>query len=299
MKYSVAISLLVVFSSAKVVKALPAKRGVTDAQVLNFALTLEHLESNFYREGLAKFSQHDFVTAGYSEWTRGRFQQIADHEKTHVDFLTTALTAAGANPVAACDYSFPITSVKSFVDLSATLEAVGATAYTGAAQFVNNKDYLTVAASILTVEGRHEAWVNSAVRESSAWDTAFQTPLSPNQVYSLAAPFFKSCPASNSASLFALTAYPALSVANAHPGRTATLTFSAPNAASQLFAAFISGAGTPLFVPINNNQVQVPENLRGFVFCVITRDGGRVDDATTMAGPAILNFAFDSRGELD
>ncbi|KAJ6625322.1 ferritin-like domain-containing protein [Mycena sp. CBHHK59/15] len=299
MKYSVAASALAVFSLANIVSALPAKRGVSDPQVLNFALTLEHLEAKFYQEGMSKFSQADFVAAHYGDWVRGRFEQIAAHEQTHVDFLTTALTAAGAKPVEACEYNFGVTDVKSFVDLSAILEAVGATAYTGAAQFIENKDYLTVAASILTVEGRHEAWVNSAVRESSAWDTAFQTALTPNQVYSLAVPFIKSCPSSNAASLFALTAYPGLTIADAHPGKTATLTFPAQPAGSKFFAAFISGVSAPMFVPVTDgNKVAVPDGLRGFVFCVLTNDGSKVDDSTTVAGPAILNFAFDSRGEL-
>jgi hypothetical protein len=40
------------------------------------------------------------------------------------------------------------------------------------------------------------------------------------------------------------------------------------------------------------NKVTIPSNLFGFVFCVITKDGGIADDSTTVAGPAILNFAL-------
>ncbi|KAJ7833999.1 ferritin-like domain-containing protein [Mycena leptocephala] len=163
MKYSVAIAALVTLSFALVTEALPTRRGVSDPQLLNFALTLEHLESAFYCQALACFSPSNFVAAGFPEW-------ISDHEDTHVNFLSTALTTAGAQAVSPCEYNFPITDVTSFVALSAVLEAVGTTAYTGAAQFVNNKDYLTVAASILAVEACHEAWVNSAVKRSSAWD---------------------------------------------------------------------------------------------------------------------------------
>ncbi|KAJ7910956.1 ferritin-like domain-containing protein [Mycena leptocephala] len=246
--------------------------------------------------GLARFSPSNFVAAGFPEWVRGRFEQISDHEDTHVNFLSTALTTAGAQAVSPCEYNFPITDVTSFVALSAVLEAVGTTAYTGAAQFVNNKDYLTVAASILAVEARHEAWVNSAVKRSSAWDGPFQTPLTLSQVYSLAVPLIKSCPASNTPSLPALTAYPALIVTDSQPGKTASLDFTAPTASTKLFAAFISGLGASVFVPIENgNKVTIPSNLFGFVFCVITKDGGIADDSTTVAGPAILNFAFDSR----
>jgi hypothetical protein len=99
-------------------------------------------------------------------------------------------------------------------------------------------------------------------------------------------------------SLPALTAYPALTVTDAQPGKTATLGFTAPKASTQRFAAFIAGVGAPVFVPVDHdNKVTIPSNLFGFVFCVITNDGGIADDSTTVAGPAILNFAFDSRGQ--
>jgi rubrerythrin len=73
-------------------------------EVLNFALTLEHLENDFYRKALAKYSQDDFAKAGYAPWVRGRFLQIAQHEEAHVEFLTTALKAAGIKATQACQY---------------------------------------------------------------------------------------------------------------------------------------------------------------------------------------------------
>ncbi|KAJ7656609.1 ferritin-like domain-containing protein [Mycena rosella] len=301
MKFSTIVSVLATLAVTQVANARPAKRDITDPQVLNYALTLEHLEATFYKQGLEKFSNGDFIAAGYPEWAHGRFTQIRDHEATHVTFLTTALEAAGAKAVEACEYDFGITDVASFVNLAETLEAVGTAAYTGGAQFISTKEYLTAAASILAVEARHAAWLASAVKQSSAWDTAFQTPLAPNPVYSLAAPLIKSCPASNAALLPALTAYPALTFGpSARVGTTTTLNFAAPpKATSQLFMAFVSGPATPVFVPIQSgNQVAIPSALRGLVFCFVTNDGGKVDDSTIVAGPATLNVAFDSRGEV-
>ncbi|KAJ6507431.1 ferritin-like domain-containing protein [Mycena vitilis] len=311
MKYSIAVAALVTLSLATFTEALPARRSVSGpplrprddfrhAEILNFALTLEHLESAFYQEALTRYSSSDFAAAGFPDWVRGRFEQIRDHEATHVTFLSTALATAGAQAVKPCEYNFPITdSVQSFVDLSAILENVGAAAYTGSAHRIHDKNYLTVAASILAVESRHAAWIDSAPKKSNAWNSAFETPLALGQVYSLAVPFIKSCPASNAASLPALTAYPALTVTDAHPGKVATLVFTAPTAPTELFAAFISGAGAPVFVPIQDgNTVTIPSGLLGFVFCVVTKDGGMVDESTTVAGPTILNFAFDSRGQV-
>jgi Ferritin-like domain len=65
---------------------------------------LEHTEGAFYSAGLANYSRTDFANAGYPPWVRERFVQLASHEKTHVEFLTTAITAAGGTPTKSCQY---------------------------------------------------------------------------------------------------------------------------------------------------------------------------------------------------
>lgn len=74
----------------------------TDTAVLNFALTLEHLENTFYSQGLAKLNAQDFANAGFQPWVRQRFQQIANHEATHVQFLQKALGDKATQP---CEYN--------------------------------------------------------------------------------------------------------------------------------------------------------------------------------------------------
>jgi hypothetical protein len=63
----------------------------TDADILNYALTLEHLEDKFYREGLANFTLQDFYDAGYDDEVYNNIKEVSYDETTHVSFLTSAL----------------------------------------------------------------------------------------------------------------------------------------------------------------------------------------------------------------
>lgn len=150
-------AVLAATAAAAVVAAPLEKRAAAgqadiDVVILNYALTLEHLENAFYRDSLATYDAAAFSSAGYPDWVRQRFIEIGGHEKAHVDFLTKAL---GANATKECTYDFGVTDVKSFVATSMLLEGIGESAYLGAAQNITSPAYTTAAASILTTESRH------------------------------------------------------------------------------------------------------------------------------------------------
>lgn len=106
-------------------------------------MTLEHLEAAFYEEGLKNYTQADFVNAGLKDPFYANLQEVGKDEQSHEAFLTSALKgmfyeldgdgltlstfthqylAAGASPVARCNYSFPATDAKSFASLASVLE---------------------------------------------------------------------------------------------------------------------------------------------------------------------------------
>ena len=132
MKSTLILPGLLALASASPV-ARRASGAIDDATILNYALTLEHLEDTFYREGLANYSLTDFTKAGFTETFYNNIKETSLDETTHVAFLTSALTAAGAKPVAACTYDFGVTDVTSFIKTASILEGVGVSAYLGAA----------------------------------------------------------------------------------------------------------------------------------------------------------------------
>lgn len=82
------------------------KRAISDVDILQFALTLEHLENAFYHEGLRKFDQAAFDKLDYVKRTRFNIKEISYDESTHVTFLSGALKAAGVSPTKACTCMF-------------------------------------------------------------------------------------------------------------------------------------------------------------------------------------------------
>jgi rubrerythrin len=273
--------------------------------ILKYALTLEHLEATFYRQGLAKFSSADFVAAGMSASSYVRLTEVAAHEKAHVDFLTTALGTAATKE---CVYGFPMSSVAEFLGVASILEGVGVSAYLGAARQIQNKDYLTAAGSILTVESRHSAHLRdtSSQQKLSPFPGAQDVPLTPNAVYTLASAFIKSCPSTNPA--LPAKAYPAIAAAAAGPFtvgqqvqiKSASTVLTPGSRTAKLYAAFI-GPNGPVFTDLVqagdgiNFSVTVPtQGVVGQSYLVLCNCADRVDDSTIVAGPAVLEVTLGS-----
>jgi len=286
MKKSTLLSLIASISlaAATPVPELLKRADPSEVQILNYALTLEHLEHAFYVEFLAKYSAKDFEAAGFEDFVRGRLNQVGQHEAQHVQFLQSALGNAATKP---CTYQFPVNNVNDFVAVSQVLEAVGVTAYLGAAQFLHTPSYLTAAGSILTTEARHNAWVNAVGLHSYPWSGPMDTPQTLNQVFSLAAPFIKSCPSSNPK--LPVRAFPPLTATQNSGSSTVSLNY-AGSTPSGHFLVLLHGLEiTP--VAINNGKATLPEGLQGTVYALVSKDK-TANDNSTIAGPAIMSFPF-------
>lgn len=162
-----------------------------DIEILNYALTLEHLEATFYRDAVEMFDEAAYVAAGFQGAVRERIVAIADHEKQHVDALTAVITDLKGEPVEEATYDFGYTDLASFLATAAAIEGVGVTAYGGAAKYFENKDLLTAALTIHGVEARHAAYLN-LLTSTSPFPAAVDGAEEPSMILETVGPFIVS-----------------------------------------------------------------------------------------------------------
>jgi hypothetical protein len=131
----------------------------------------------------------------YPHENRRAFYAIRRHENAHVAFLLSALGSAARPRPTFMNLLQP--NIYRFVAVSRALENTGVGAYLGAAPYILNPDYLAAAGSIMDIEGRHAGYLDILLNKTMTVNVfdeeqSFETPLSPNQVDELVAPFVES-----------------------------------------------------------------------------------------------------------
>ncbi len=157
--------------------------GGGDVAILNFALTLEDLETVFYK--------HKAKTVGLSGPAASLASMLADQEQMHVDALTMAIKAAGGTPVKRPTFVFPVTNEAGFLKLAYALENAGVGAYNGAGPSLVNKQYLAAAGSIVQVEARHAASIALLTKGKITPNGAFDKPATMAEILTAVKPLIK------------------------------------------------------------------------------------------------------------
>ena len=151
-----------------------------DLDILNYALTLEHLEAEAYRVANAS----GLLSGKAAEY----FQDFGAHEAAHVDALTQTIRDLGGTPVAKADaYAFPtFANSQELLEFFQSVEELGAAAYLAQAPRLQDPELLTAAISIHNVEAQHAAVLSDLI--GVAPSPAFGEPKSMEEVLMVVTP---------------------------------------------------------------------------------------------------------------
>jgi rubrerythrin len=136
-----------------------ANDNTSDLEILNYALTLEFLEADFYAQVIDSGMVKDPKVGSIAK-------KFGSTEQEHVDALTATIKKLGGKPVAKPKTNFGPTldkGLKAVLEAAADVENLGAAAYLGQAGSIKNKEVLAAALAIHSVEARHAAALNILV----------------------------------------------------------------------------------------------------------------------------------------
>ncbi len=167
----------------------------SDADIFNFALNLESLETEYYLRGTTGRGMDDAdagdnpgpVSGGHivpwqNDDLRSFMEEVAQNELAHVRYYRRVLGdaavsrpridlggfAAAAAAAGLGDNFDPFASEMNFFLGGMLMEDVGVTAYKGAAPLIVNKTFLEAAAGILAVEAYHMGMARSTLYRMGA-----------------------------------------------------------------------------------------------------------------------------------
>ncbi|MDQ3723716.1 MAG: ferritin-like domain-containing protein [Actinomycetota bacterium] len=172
-------------SATGLISAALADSGGGDVDILNYALTLEFLETEFYTQAAKRVK-------GLSKYESDLTKELRDNEAEHVDALTATIKDLGGKPVAKPTFQFggAFGSRTAYLKTANVLEDTGVSAYNGAAPMIQSVDVLAAAGGIVQIEARHAAMIR-LVRNKPPAPTAFDKASEMDAVLKAVTPFIK------------------------------------------------------------------------------------------------------------
>jgi len=179
-----------------------------DYESIQLGLYQEWIELDFFNNGLAIFSEEDFLAAGLTAEDRSLIAFMAQQEQGHATLLSNML---GHTAAPQCTYNYPFTNVREFVDFNQILTRWGESGVWGFINHLDSREVGQLLAQSIATEARQQMIFRqmSGLHPMPVW---FETGIPQSWAWTFLAPYISSCPANTTR--LAWQNFPALHVVN-------------------------------------------------------------------------------------
>lgn len=173
--------------------SLPRYQVNSDFDFESIALGLyqEWIELDLFNNGLATFTEEDFVKAGLTPEDRSLIEFMAHQETGHATLLTNML---GERAPVQCTYNYPYRTVREFVDFNQRLTRWGESGVWGFINHLDSREVGQLLAQSIATEARQQMSFRqmTGLHPYPVW---FETGIPQSWSWTYLAPYISSCPA--------------------------------------------------------------------------------------------------------
>jgi hypothetical protein len=162
-----------------------------DYESITLGLYQEWIELDAFNNGLATFTEEQFLAAGLSPEDMELLRYMAQQEEGHATLLTNML---GETAPPQCTYNYPYTTVREYMDFQQKLTRFGESGVWGFINHLDSREVGQLLAQSIATEARQQM----AFRQMSGlfpMPVYFETGIPQSWSWSLLAPYISSCPA--------------------------------------------------------------------------------------------------------
>jgi hypothetical protein len=179
-----------------------------DFESIALGLYQEWIELDLFNNGLAVFSEEDFLEAGLTAEDRSYIAFMAVQETGHATLLTNMLGEAA--PVQ-CTYDYPYRTVREFIDFNQKLTRFGESGVWGFINHLDSREVGQLLSQSIATEARQQMSFRQmlGLHPMPVW---FETGIPQSWAWTYLAPYISSCPANQTR--LAWQNFPALHIVN-------------------------------------------------------------------------------------
>ncbi|KAF2501058.1 hypothetical protein BU16DRAFT_476543 [Lophium mytilinum] len=179
-----------------------------DYESIALGLYQEWIELDLFNNGLAVFSEADFLSAGLTAEDRSYIAFMAQQEEGHATLLTNML---GETAPVQCTYNYPFETVREFIDFNQKLTRWGESGVWGFINHLDSREVGQLLAQSIATEARQQMSFRQmlGLHPMPVW---FETGIPQSWAWSYLAPYISSCPANQTR--LAWQNFPALHIIN-------------------------------------------------------------------------------------